>query len=95
MESSMRLLLPPCPDCDFLDLLSLQACFEHMTFRWALIRRSKPLPSYEHKKLVETLTHLGQVPEDLKAFSQWIQAEAHLAFLRDNAQSGELMYTLD
>ena len=47
--------------------------------------------NYEHKKLVEAMTRLNQVPEDPDAFSQWIQAQTHLAFLRENAHADELI----
>ena len=43
--------------------------------------------NYEHKQLIEAITKLDVVPEDSSAFSDWIKAEAHLGFLRTNAQS--------
>lgn len=46
--------------------------------------------NYEHKKLIEAITKLDEVPPDQQAFSVWIQAEAHLAFLRQNARANEL-----
>jgi hypothetical protein len=49
------------------------------------------LHNYEHKKLIETITKLDEVPEDSRVFSEWINAEAHLAFLRDNALDDELV----
>ena len=47
--------------------------------------------SYEHKKLIEAITKLDEAPADSLAFSDWIHAEAHLAFLRENALAGELV----
>ncbi len=47
--------------------------------------------NYEHKKLIEVITKLDEVPADSHAFSEWIHAEAHLAFLRENARSDELV----
>jgi hypothetical protein len=49
------------------------------------------LPNYEHKKLIQAITKLDEVPADSHAFSEWIRAEAHLAFLRENAQADELV----
>ena len=45
---------------------------------------------YEHKKLVEAITKLDEVPKDSQRFAEWIKAEAHLAFLRHNAVADEL-----
>lgn len=47
--------------------------------------------NYEHKKLIETIEKLDEVPEESHAFSQWIKAEAHLSFLRQNARADELV----
>jgi hypothetical protein len=49
------------------------------------------LHNYEHKKLIEAITKLDEVPADSHAFSEWIHAEAHLAFLRENARADELV----
>lgn len=47
--------------------------------------------NYEHKKLIETITRLDEVPGDSKLFAEWIKAEAHLDFLRSNARADELV----
>ena len=47
--------------------------------------------NYEHKKLIEAITRLDEVPEDSKPFSEWIEAKAHLDFLRRNARADELV----
>ena len=47
--------------------------------------------NYEHKKLIEVITRLDEVPADCKAFSDWIVAEAHLDFLRQNALANEMV----
>jgi len=49
------------------------------------------LQNYEHKTLIAALTKLDEVPADSKQFSDWIQAEAHLALLRTNARADELI----
>jgi hypothetical protein len=49
------------------------------------------LQNYEHKKLIETITRLDEVPGDSKLFAEWIKAEAHLDFLRSNARADELV----
>jgi hypothetical protein len=47
------------------------------------------LHNYEHKKLIEAIVKLDEVPENPQAFSEWIKAEGHLSFLRQNAQADE------
>lgn len=47
--------------------------------------------NYEHKKLIEAIVKLDEVPTDPQDFSEWIKAEAHLAFLRKNARTDELV----
>lgn len=46
---------------------------------------------FEHKKLIETITKLDEVPADSECFSKWLEAEAHLGFLRQNACTDELV----
>ncbi len=47
--------------------------------------------NYEHKKLIEEIARLDEVPADSKSFSEWIKAESHLDFLRKNARTDELV----
>lgn len=47
--------------------------------------------NYEHKKLIEAITRLDEIPADSNSFSGWIEAEAHLDFLRLNARADELV----
>jgi hypothetical protein len=49
------------------------------------------LDNYEHKRLIQAITKLDEVPADSHAFSEWIHAEAHLAFLRENAWADDLV----
>ena len=49
------------------------------------------MPSYQHKKIIEQIKSLDEPPSDQNDFSNWIQAEAHLEFLRQNARSDELV----
>jgi hypothetical protein len=49
------------------------------------------LHNYEHKKLTQAIAKLDEVPLDPAAYSEWIKAEAHLSFLRQNAKDGELI----
>lgn len=48
------------------------------------------MPSYEHKAIIEQIARFDEQPADGKEFSAWIRAGAHLRFLHDNAQTGEL-----
>lgn len=47
--------------------------------------------SFNHKRLVEQIAKLDEVPSGQTDYAQWIQAEAHLAFLRQNAQTDEIV----
>ena len=47
--------------------------------------------NFEHKKLIEAITKLDEVPADSEPFSKWVEAEAHLGFLRRNARADELV----
>ncbi|NOZ96079.1 MAG: hypothetical protein GXP47_15270 [Acidobacteria bacterium] len=47
--------------------------------------------NYEHRKLIERITKLDELPTEPESFSQWIKAEAHLDFLRSNASENELV----
>ena len=49
------------------------------------------MPSYEHKKIIEQIKSLDELPSDQDDFATWIQAGAHLAFLQRNARSDELV----
>jgi hypothetical protein len=49
------------------------------------------LPSYEHKKIIEEIRNLDELPPAPDDFATWIQAGAHIEFLRRNALSDELV----
>jgi hypothetical protein len=49
------------------------------------------VPSYEHKKIIEEIKSLDELPPDPDNFATWIKAGAHLEFLRRNARSDELV----
>lgn len=49
------------------------------------------MPSYEHKALLEKLSHLNQEPSDHASFEKWIAARHQLDFLNSNAQDDELI----
>ena len=53
--------------------------------------RRESLHNYEHKKLIDAIARLDEVPTDPEAFSVWILAEAHLTFLRQNEHADELV----
>jgi hypothetical protein len=48
------------------------------------------LQHYEHKKLIAALAKLDEIPADSERFSDWIEADAYLDFLRENALANEL-----
>ncbi|PTU32405.1 hypothetical protein [Stenotrophobium rhamnosiphilum] len=47
--------------------------------------------NYSHKKVIETIAKLDAIPANPEEYAEWITAEAHLAFLRINAVSDELV----
>jgi hypothetical protein len=49
------------------------------------------LHNYEHKKLIEQITKLGEVPGSTEPFSEWIQGDGHLEFLRHNAGADDVV----
>lgn len=49
------------------------------------------MSSYEHRKLIENIKHIDELPAKSDEFSEWIKARAHLEFLRRNACSDEVI----
>ena len=49
------------------------------------------MPSYEHKKIADHLVRLDTLPTADSDYQSWIEAHAHLDFLRANAASKELV----
>jgi hypothetical protein len=49
------------------------------------------MQNYDHKKIIETISQVDALPSDAQAFAEWIKADAHLAFLRDNANTNEVV----
>ena len=47
--------------------------------------------NYEHKKLIEEITKLDEVPVDIEPYAEWIQAGGHLDFLRRNVCAENLV----
>lgn len=47
--------------------------------------------NFDHKKLLEKIAKLGEIPCGEADYAQWIRAEAHLAFLRENALADEII----
>lgn len=49
------------------------------------------MPSLAHKKLIERIEKLDQVPDDAKEYETWLKGDGHLALLRDNENEEELI----
>ncbi len=47
--------------------------------------------NFEHKKLAEEIRKLSEAPVAVESFSEWIQAEGHLDFLRRNACGNDIV----
>ncbi|MGO9362537.1 MAG: hypothetical protein ACLP02_03630 [Rhodomicrobium sp.] len=53
------------------------------------------MTTYAHKKIVEAIAALDQVPSSPNAFDKWIRAGGHLDYLQTNAKSDEpIIYAL-
>jgi hypothetical protein len=49
------------------------------------------VPSFAHKKLIERIARVDEVPDDAAAYGAWIAAGQHLNLLRHNAEEDELI----
>jgi len=49
------------------------------------------LPSFAHKKLINRIAGLDEMPDDAAAYATWIEAGGHLSLLRDNSVEDELI----
>ena len=49
------------------------------------------MPSFEHKKLIERIDRIDELPNEPAAFATWIKAGQHLSFLRQNALENEIV----
>ena len=49
------------------------------------------MPSYEHKKLVERIEQINNLPDDPAEYTDWIKAGTHLSLLQNNAEEDELI----
>lgn len=49
------------------------------------------MPSYAHKKIIEKIVRIDDVPSDSSAFGEWIKAGQHLDFLQADAASNEIV----
>ena len=49
------------------------------------------MPSYEHSKLIECITHLDTLPENNADYAAWTKGDGHLGLLRENAAADELV----
>jgi hypothetical protein len=49
------------------------------------------MTTYAHKKTIEAIATLDQVPDDPAAFDKWIRAGRHLDYLQANAKTDELI----
>jgi hypothetical protein len=49
------------------------------------------MPSFVHKKLIDRITRIDQLPTECAEYATWIKAGEHLALLRDNADDDELI----
>lgn len=49
------------------------------------------MPTYEHKKVMEQLIALDELPSKREELVTWVKAGAHLEFLKNNAHSPEIV----
>lgn len=48
--------------------------------------------NFEHKKQIEMISKLDEEPADAESFSERINAEAHLEFLRGYARTNDVLF---
>ena len=53
------------------------------------------MPSHEHNKLIERISQIDKLPEDPAKYATWLEADAHLSLLQDNAEEDELIVYAD
>jgi hypothetical protein len=49
------------------------------------------MPNFSHKRLIDRIARLDETPDDLATYTTWIEADAHLRLLCDNADDDELI----
>jgi hypothetical protein len=49
------------------------------------------VPNFNHKRLIDRIARLNEIPDEPAAYATWIKADEHLALLRDNADDDELI----
>ena len=49
------------------------------------------MPSYQHNKLIERVSQIDELPDNVDEYSTWIKAAGHLDLLHGNAQEDELI----
>ena len=49
------------------------------------------MPSYQHNKLIERVSQIDELPDNVDEYSTWIKADEHLDLLQENAQEDELI----
>jgi hypothetical protein len=49
------------------------------------------MPSFTHKRLIDRIARIDEIPADPAEYATWIKAGGHLSLLRDNANDDELI----
>ena len=49
------------------------------------------MPSYKHNKLIERVSQIDELPDNVDEYSTWVKAAGHLDLLHENAQEDELI----
>ena len=49
------------------------------------------MPTFEHKKIMERLNALDELPSNQEELVAWVKADAHIKFLKNNAHSQEIV----
>ena len=46
------------------------------------------MPTFEHKKIMERLNALDELPSNQEEIVTWVKADAHIEFLKNNEEHG-------
>ena len=49
------------------------------------------MPSYKHNKLIERVSQIDELPDNVDEYSTWTKADEHLDLLQENAQEAYIL----
>lgn len=75
-------------------LSTLSGIIYRNSIKYIFFDQAEIISRFEHKKIIEKLTSLDDLPSDEKTLLSWVKADDHIRFLIDNARYQEMeIYT--